>query len=171
MCLPVRGSWYFLANPKSIMWHTCCGKAENEKGNTVRSCARNLVRSDACSIRQNEAHLPCASTNQKVVWLHISMDVWPGVHILESVEHLVCQHQDWLQRKLLPTIIEQVFQRGSQEINDQHIVISFRTEPLHRRDAVCKTEKWRGYREEKISWERRVKYQCPDDLQPPCKIL
>jgi len=31
MCRPLLGSWYFLANPKSMTWHTCCAKSRKRR--------------------------------------------------------------------------------------------------------------------------------------------
>lgn len=49
--------------------------------------------------------------------------------------HLVCKHQDSLQRELALAVVEQIFQRGPQEVNDHHIVVALDAEPVHVGDA------------------------------------
>ena len=46
-------------------------------------------------------------TGAEVIWLNISMDKVPIVHIFNPGDHLVDQHQNSFQRKLAESLIEE----------------------------------------------------------------
>ena len=54
----------------------------------------------------------------------------------EPGQHLVSQQQNSLKRKMLSTIVEEVFQRRAQQVDHKDVVVPLRTEPLDARDAV-----------------------------------
>ena len=50
------------------------------------------------------------------------------VHELDSLQKLYSQHQNRFQRKLAPTVLEQVLETGPQEVYDHDVVVALSTE-------------------------------------------
>ena len=54
---------------------------------------------------------------------------------LESLEHLVCQHENGLEAELPLAVVEQVLQGWTQQVDDHDIIVSLHPEPVHVRNA------------------------------------
>ena len=46
-------------------------------------------------------------SDQEVVWLHVSMEVEAGVDVLDSLNHLICQHEHRFEGELPATFPEE----------------------------------------------------------------
>ena len=57
------------------------------------------------------------------------------VDVLNPANHLVCQHEHGLHGEAAGAEVEQVLQRGSEQIHDQHIVVAFLAVPADVRDS------------------------------------
>ena len=82
--------------------------------------------------------LTLPEANEKVVRLYVAMYEGLGVDIFQPAKQLICQHQDSFELKSSSAIIEKVFERRTEEIENHHIVISFNAVPPNIRDAHCK---------------------------------
>jgi hypothetical protein len=51
--------------------------------------------------------------------------------IVAVTYHLVSEHEHSLELELALAVIEEVLERGTQQVNDHHIVISFHAEPMN----------------------------------------
>jgi hypothetical protein len=60
--------------------------------------------------------LSLTETNQKVIWLDIAMNKAFGVHVFQTTQELIGQHQDRLELEAPTTIIKEIFQRGTQQV-------------------------------------------------------
>ena len=72
-----------------------------------------------------------SDTNQKVVWLHISVEEVTRVDELDSLQHLIGEHQHGFERKLPLAVVEEVLETGSQQIDNHHVVVTFDAKPMH----------------------------------------
>jgi len=71
-----------------------------------------------------------AVTNQKVIWLHVSMNKMIVMDKFKSLNHLVGQHQSSLDGQFSLAIVEDVFQTRSQQVHDHRVIISFNAKPV-----------------------------------------
>ena len=97
-----------------------------------------------------------ADTHEEVVGLDVTMNEVPGVNVLdtgyltwriwfvrtataednyEMTYQLVGQQEHGLQAELAVAEVEEVFQRGSKQVQDHGIVVALGTEPANERDA------------------------------------
>ena len=70
-------------------------------------------------------------TNQKIVRFDISVEKVPRVNKLDSLKHLIRQHQNCFQAEFPLTIIQKVFKRRPKQIDDHDVVITFYPKPVH----------------------------------------
>lgn len=62
-----------------------------------------------------------ADAHQKVIWLHVAVYKTMLMHALEAHQQLIGQHEDCLQREVALAQVEQILQRGAQQLHDQRI--------------------------------------------------
>lgn len=103
---------------------------------------RNMLSCPGLSVslgepKVNDVHIMLflANADEEVVRLDVSVQEVSGVHVLDSLDHLVSQHEDGLQRELPFAVIEQVLQRGPQKVDYHHVVVPFYSKPMHIGDA------------------------------------
>ena len=58
-----------------------------------------------------------ADTHEEVVWFDVSVDEVLVVDVLDSADHLVCQHQDCLHGEAARAKVEEVFKRRSKKVH------------------------------------------------------
>lgn len=66
------------------------------------------------SLRQTKVNdvnivLSLANSNEEVIWFDVSVKKESGVNVLYSLNHLISEHEDSLQRELSLAVIEEVF--------------------------------------------------------------
>ena len=71
-----------------------------------------------------------ADADQKVVRFDVSVQKVTRVDELVPLQHLVGEHQDCLEGEFTFTVVEQVLQAGTQQIDDHHVIITFDSEPV-----------------------------------------
>ena len=76
-----------------------------------------------------------AHADEEVVRLDVAVDVRARVHELEARDHLVGEHEHRLERQSFAAVVEEIFERRTEKINDEHIVISLRTKPFDARNS------------------------------------
>ena len=79
--------------------------------------------------------LSTAYTHQKVVRLDIPVQVETRVDVLDTLNHLVSQHQDRLEGELPVALAEQLLQTSAEGIHDHHVAFLVTTEPVNLRDT------------------------------------
>jgi hypothetical protein len=75
--------------------------------------------------------LPLANAHQEIVRLYVSVQVQARVDVLNSLDHLVSEHQHSFQREFAPTLSEQFLQTGSQHIYNQAIPLFVLPKPVN----------------------------------------
>ena len=63
-------------------------------------------------------------TDAEVIGLDVAVDEVSVVDVLDSLDHLVDQHEDGLQRELSQCLVEQSFQRVTHQIHNQNIIVT-----------------------------------------------
>jgi hypothetical protein len=63
------------------------------------------------------------------------MNVVLRMHVLNSTDHLVGEHQDCLHAEATSTLIEKIFQRIAQQIHDQTMIVLLNTIKANLRNA------------------------------------
>ena len=76
-----------------------------------------------------------AMPDQEVVGLHVSVDEVVIVQELQSLNHLVGNHQCRLDRELALAEIKSVLQAWPEQIHDHSVVVALDTEPVNSRNA------------------------------------
>mmetsp|Transcript_44656 Transcript_44656/g.73928 ORF Transcript_44656/g.73928 Transcript_44656/m.73928 type:complete len:348 (-) Transcript_44656:103-1146(-) len=80
----------------------------------------------------DEDHIEIAlQTDKKVVRLNVAMNKLKLVHRLDAIQHLLRQQQNRLERESASAKIEQVLERRSQQVHDQHEILLFLTVKIH----------------------------------------
>lgn len=64
-------------------------------------------------------------TNAEVIWLNVPVDEVSIVHVLDTGNHLINEHENCLQGELSERLVEQRLERRTHQIHDKHIVIAF----------------------------------------------
>ena len=75
-----------------------------------------------------------AHSDQEAIRLNISVDKELGVNILDPGDKLICNEQDSLQRESAVTVLEEILQARSKEVQNHHVVITFCAEPADPRN-------------------------------------
>mmetsp|Transcript_103033 Transcript_103033/g.272266 ORF Transcript_103033/g.272266 Transcript_103033/m.272266 type:complete len:220 (+) Transcript_103033:685-1344(+) len=73
--------------------------------------------------------------NEEVVGLDIAVDEILRMDVLNTVDHLVGQHEDRLQAELAAADVEQVFQGRPKQVHHHDIVVSLHVAEVHAGDA------------------------------------
>lgn len=63
--------------------------------------------------------------------------------LLNAGEHLLGRHNDRLDREAPAAHVEQVFERGAEQVDDKNVVQTFIAEVVDLRNASCKAEEKR----------------------------
>mmetsp|Transcript_12576 Transcript_12576/g.26627 ORF Transcript_12576/g.26627 Transcript_12576/m.26627 type:complete len:345 (+) Transcript_12576:829-1863(+) len=79
--------------------------------------------------------LALAQSDQEIVRFDVSVDEGFRVDVFQPAQQLIGQHQYGLELEPPAAIIEQIFQRGTQEIQDHDVVITLDAVPSHVRNA------------------------------------
>lgn len=75
-----------------------------------------------------------AESDEEVRRLEISVDEILRVEILDSLDHLIRDHQHCLQHESLSTVVEEVLQGRPEVIHHEDVEITFLAEPVDARD-------------------------------------
>jgi len=78
-----------------------------------------------------------AETHEKVVRLNVAVDEVPRVDVVDAGDHLVRQQQNRLQREAARAKVEEVLQRGSEQLHHHHIVVALAAAPYYARYAYA----------------------------------
>jgi hypothetical protein len=70
-----------------------------------------------------------SNAHEEVVRLDIAVDEGLGVDVLDPGDELIGQEQNGLQRELAVAKVEEVFQTGSEQIENHGIVVAFGSKP------------------------------------------
>lgn len=76
-----------------------------------------------------------ADTHQEVVRLDVTVDERLGVDVLDTRDELVGQEENGLERELPVAEVEEVFQAGSEKIEDHGVVVTLGSKPADEGDA------------------------------------
>lgn len=71
-----------------------------------------------------------ANSDEEVVRLDVSVQKVPAVNVLNSLNHLVCQHEDCLEAELSLAVVKQVFKGRTQEVDNHDVVVTLHSEPV-----------------------------------------
>jgi hypothetical protein len=63
------------------------------------------------------------------------MDKVFRMNILYALEHLVCEHEDGLERELAAAASEEIFETAAEQIHDHDVVLAFDTIPTDTRNT------------------------------------
>ena len=76
-----------------------------------------------------------ANAHQEVVRLDITVDEGFGVDVLDAGDELIGKEQHGLERELAVAEVEEVFEGGTEQVEDHGVVVTFCAEPSYKRDA------------------------------------
>ena len=65
-----------------------------------------------------------SSSDGEVIRLDISVDDSSGVDVLDSLDHLLGNHENCLQGELSGAVVEEVFEGSSEEVHDHQVVLA-----------------------------------------------
>uniref|UniRef100_A0AAG5D9D6 Uncharacterized protein n=1 Tax=Anopheles atroparvus TaxID=41427 RepID=A0AAG5D9D6_ANOAO len=101
----------------------------------VRHAARILVL--LCQPEVDDVHQVAllAQPHQEVVRLDVAVDEAARVYEIDTGNHLVGEQQHRLQREPARAEIEQILERGAEQLHHHHVVVTLRAAPPDRRDA------------------------------------
>lgn len=90
-----------------------------------------------CQAKVNHIDLisTLADAHQEVVRLDVTVDERLGMDIFDARDELVGQQQHRLQGKFAVAKVEKILQAWAEKIQDHGVVITFRPEPAHKRNA------------------------------------
>lgn len=66
-----------------------------------------------------------ADAHQEIVGFDVSVNERFAMHVFDSADHLIGQHENGFDGEATRTKIEEIFQRRPQQIHDKHVVIFF----------------------------------------------
>ena len=95
-----------------------------------------LVALAQTKVDQVDRALFVADAHQEIVRLHIAMDEVVRVHELEAADHLLGQHAHGLQSELTTAVLEQIFERMSEQLHDHGFVVALDSIPHYIGDAL-----------------------------------
>ena len=103
----------------------------------------------------NHIHLisPLADAHQEVIRLDIAVDETLGMDVLDAGDELVGEEEDGLEGELAVAEVEEVLERGAEQVEHHGIVVAFRAEPAHEGDADAAGE---GFVDARFVFELRV---------------
>jgi hypothetical protein len=76
-----------------------------------------------------------ANAHEEVVRLDVAVDERLGVDVLDAGDELVGEQQDRLQRELAVAEVEEVLERGAEQVQDHGVVVALGAEPADEGDA------------------------------------
>ena len=76
-------------------------------------------------------------SDQEVVRLDVAVDEVLLVDGLHAGQHLLGDHDDGLDRKAASAVVEEVLERGTEQVNDKNVVEAFLAEVIDIGDASC----------------------------------
>jgi hypothetical protein len=76
-----------------------------------------------------------ADAHEEVVRLDITVDEGLGMDVLDAGDELIGEQEDGLQRELAVAEVEEIFQRGTEQIEDHGVVVALGAEPAHEGDT------------------------------------
>jgi hypothetical protein len=76
-----------------------------------------------------------ANAHEEVVGLDITVDERLGMNVLDAGNQLIGEEKDGLEGELPVAEVEEIFQGGSEEVEDHRIVITLGTEPADEGDT------------------------------------
>jgi len=76
-----------------------------------------------------------ADSHQEVVWLDVSVDEVFIMHVLDSADHLVSEHENSLHCKSSGAEVEEILEAGAEEVHDEYVVVSLLAVPPDVRDS------------------------------------
>jgi hypothetical protein len=90
----------------------------------------------------NDVNLVAALANahEEVVRLDITVDEGLGVDVLNAGDELIGEEQDGLQGEFAVAEVEEVLERGAEQVQDHGIVVALGTEPAHEGDTDTASE-------------------------------
>lgn len=106
----------------------------------VLACFRVAISLSQAKIDNVNDVLLFAMTDEEVVRFHVSVDEVIIVQELESLDHLVRDHERRLDCEFALAEVKRVFQTWTKQIHDHGVVVAFDTEPVDCRDASCNDE-------------------------------
>jgi len=83
----------------------------------------------------NVGSFGAGAADEEVVGLDVTVDQVLLVDGLHARQHLLGDHDDSLGREATVAVIEQVFERGTQQVNDEDVVQALLTEVVNVRDT------------------------------------
>lgn len=101
----------------------------------VLPCPRVAVPLGQPEVDDVHVVLPLPEAHEKVVGLDVPVQVQPRVDVLDSLDHLVGQHQHRLQTEFPSAFPEKFFEAASERIHDHNVSFFVLAEPVHLRDA------------------------------------
>lgn len=78
-----------------------------------------------------------AQADEEVVGLDVAVDEVLRVAVLEAAQQLVGDHQHGLELEAAAAVVEQVLERGAEQVDDHHVVLALDAEPPQARHAHC----------------------------------
>lgn len=81
-----------------------------------------------------------AMTDEEVIRFHISVNEVIIVEELESLDHLVRNHERRLDCEFALTEVECIFQTWTKQIHNHGVVVALNAKPVNCRDASCNDE-------------------------------
>lgn len=106
------------------------GRITRSTGEGSSFTLRNVLKSTRVAVTLgkteinavDEVAVSSSTVSDKVSRLDISVNQVARVHQLDTLQKLVCHHQDSLERKATSTLVELILQRGTQEVHDHQVV-------------------------------------------------
>ena len=72
-----------------------------------------------------------ADAHEEIIRLDITVDEGLGVDVLDAGDELIGEQEDGLQRELAVAEVEEIFQGGTEQIEDHGVVVALGAEPAH----------------------------------------
>jgi hypothetical protein len=72
-----------------------------------------------------------ADAHEEIIRLDITVDEGLGVDVLDAGDELIGEQEDGLQRELAVAEVEEIFQGGTEQIEDHGVVVALSAEPAH----------------------------------------
>jgi hypothetical protein len=80
------------------------------------------------------------AANEEVVWLDVAVDEVLLVDGLHAGQHLLGDHDDGLDAEAAVAQVEEVFQAGAEQVDDEDVVQAFLAKVVDIRDAICASD-------------------------------
>lgn len=80
------------------------------------------------------------NAHEEVVRLDVTVDEGLGVDVLDAGDELIGEQENGLQRELAVAEVEEIFERGAEQIEDHGVVVALSTEPAHEGNSDTASE-------------------------------